>query len=197
MENHAKNTTSTRIKSKIKVCFKFIAKPTRPPWEGDLKPETDHNIRNVLLVGTALIATVTFQAGISPPGGVWQSDDKLGHKAGRAIYSDQRIPFQIFLLCNTIALTSSSFLLLCLTFRYPYFLEVFIATISMMGTYGSAIYCVTPYESVSFRLIFLAAPVPMVIRVLIWVFSAVFYYLVPNEWLKKIGCGRKEPISVR
>jgi hypothetical protein len=53
---------------------------------------------------------------------------------------------------------------LCLTFRYPYFLEVFIATISVMGTYGSAIYCVTPYESVSFRLIFLAAPVPMVIR---------------------------------
>jgi hypothetical protein len=50
---------------------------------------------------------------------------------------------------------------------------------------------------VSFRLIFLAAPVPMVIRVLIWVFSAVFYYLVPSEWLKKIGRGRKEPISVR
>jgi hypothetical protein len=178
MENHPKNTTSTRIKSKIKVCFKFIAEPTRPPLEGDLKQET-HDIRNVLLAGAALIATVTFQAGISPPGGVWQSDDKLGHKAGRAIYSDQRIPFQIFLLCNTIALTSSSFLLLCLTFRYPYFLEVFIATISMMGTYASAIYCVTPYESVSFRLIFLAAPVPMVIRVLIWVFSAVFYYKCP------------------
>nr|TKR75015.1 hypothetical protein D5086_0000289650 [Populus alba] len=190
MENHPNNTTSTRIKSKIKVCFKFISKPTTPPY---VKPEP-HDIRNVLLAGAVLIATVTFQAGICPPGGVWKSDDKLGHKAGRAIFSDQRIPFQIFLLCNTIALTSSSFLLLCLTFRYPYFLEVFIATISMMGTYGSAIYSVTPYESVSFRLIFLAAPVPIVIRVLIWVFSAVFDYLVvPNEWLKKIGCGRKEP----
>ncbi|KAJ6971952.1 hypothetical protein NC653_032490 [Populus alba x Populus x berolinensis] len=111
MENHPNNTTSTRIKRKIKVCFKFISKPTRPPLEGDLKPEP-HDIRNVLLAGAVLIATVTFQAGICPPGGVWQSDDKLGHKAGRAIYSDQRVPFQIFLLCNTIALTSSSFLLL-------------------------------------------------------------------------------------
>ncbi|CAK7347768.1 unnamed protein product [Dovyalis caffra] len=190
MENPPENTTSTSIKSKIKVCFRDIIRPTKPPWQGELKPDS-HNIRNVMLVGAALIATVTFQAGISPPGGVWQSDDKMGHKAGHAIYSDQRIPFLIFLLFNSIALTSSSFLLLCLTFRYPYFLEVFIATISMMGTYGSAIYCVTPYESVSFRLIFLAALSPMVIRLVIWVFRAVLYYLIPNDWLKKIGCGGK------
>ncbi|KAL3571767.1 hypothetical protein D5086_025671 [Populus alba] len=52
MENHPNNTTSTRIKSKIKVCFKSISKPTTPP---DVKPEP-HDIRNVLLAGAVLIA---------------------------------------------------------------------------------------------------------------------------------------------
>ncbi|KAJ6722620.1 hypothetical protein OIU74_007255 [Salix koriyanagi] len=51
--------------------LKYIISPTSPPW----KTETTGDIRNVMLVGAALIATVTFQAGIAPPGGVWQSDD--------------------------------------------------------------------------------------------------------------------------
>lgn len=156
-----------------KFLRKFII-PTVPPQK-DEKPPTD--IRNIMLVGAALIATVTFQAGISPPGGVWQSDDAQGHKAGHAIYSSQRLPFCIFLICNTIALTSSSFLLLCLTYGYPFFLEVLIATISMMATYGSAVFCVTPYESVSFRLIFLAALGPMLIRFSIWLFTHTFLHL--------------------
>jgi hypothetical protein len=163
---------STSNKTKIKPLHDIIL-PTRPPW----KTETNGDIRNVMLVGAALIATVTFQAGITPPGGVWQSDDNQGHRAGHAVYSDQKVPFQIFLICNTIALTSSIFLLLCLTFGYPYFLEVLIATISMMGTYSSGIYCITPYESVSFRLIFVAAPAPIVIRFVIWVVASAVRHL--------------------
>ena len=149
--------------------FKAIILPTSPPCK---TKTTGDDFRNVMLVGAALIATVTFQAGITPPGGVWQSDDNQGHRAGHAVYSDQKVPFQIFLIFNTIALTSSIFLLLCLTFGYPYFLEVLIATVSMMGTYSSGIYCITPYESVSFRLIFVAAPAPIVIRFVIWVVAS-------------------------
>ncbi|KAJ6400278.1 hypothetical protein OIU84_015849 [Salix udensis] len=121
--------------------------PTSPPWIRDIPGD----IRNFLLVGAALIATVTFQAGISPPGGVWQANDlETGQEAGRAVYSDQTVAFHIFLICNTMALTSSTFLLLCLTFGCPYFLEVLIAAVSMMGTYGSGIQCIAPDESVYF-----------------------------------------------
>ncbi|KAJ6971945.1 hypothetical protein NC653_032483 [Populus alba x Populus x berolinensis] len=160
--------SSTDNKTQINP-LKAIILPTIPPCK---TKTTGDDFRNVMLVGAALIATVTFQAGITPPGGVWQSDDNQGHRARHAVYSDQKVPFQIFLIFNTIALTSSIFLLLCLTFGYPYFLEVLIATVSMMGTYSSGIYCITPYESVSFRLIFVAAPAPLVIRFVIWVVAS-------------------------
>uniref|UniRef100_A0A2N9IFJ2 PGG domain-containing protein n=1 Tax=Fagus sylvatica TaxID=28930 RepID=A0A2N9IFJ2_FAGSY len=41
------------------------------------KPGIDSksDVRNALLVVATLIAAVTFQAGVNPPGGVWQEND--------------------------------------------------------------------------------------------------------------------------
>ncbi|KAJ6722623.1 hypothetical protein OIU74_007258 [Salix koriyanagi] len=47
---------------------------------------TTDDARNVWLVVVSLIAAVTFQAGVNPPGGVWQDGDH----AGRAIYASQK-----------------------------------------------------------------------------------------------------------
>ncbi|KAJ6400279.1 hypothetical protein OIU84_015850 [Salix udensis] len=55
----------------------------------DKNRHTPDDARNVLLVVVSLIAAVTFQAGVNPPGGVWQDGDH----AGRAIYASQKVPF--------------------------------------------------------------------------------------------------------
>jgi protein-S-isoprenylcysteine O-methyltransferase Ste14 len=136
--------------------------------------ELSNDIRNVMLVAVALVAAVTFQARISPPGGVWQdtkkdTDDQ--HVAGQVIYSSQRVPFYFFLICNTLAFSSSTYLLLSLTFGYPFFLEVLVATFSMSGTYAAAIFAVTPYVNVNFRLIALVAAQPIIIQPVIYLLS--------------------------
>ncbi|KAA8515827.1 hypothetical protein F0562_018562 [Nyssa sinensis] len=132
--------------------------------------DTTSDVRNVLLVVAALVAAVTFQAGVNPPGGVWQ-DDSNGHNAGRAIYGASKQAFYVFLIFNTLALSTSILILISLTFKFPFHFEILVATTSMIITYGSAVFAVTPEESVRFRYILLASAVPFVVRFLIEMFK--------------------------
>ncbi|XVE76827.1 hypothetical protein DITRI_Ditri13aG0011500 [Diplodiscus trichospermus] len=122
-----------------------------------------NDVWNVMLIVTTLVAAVTFQAGVNPPGGVWQ-DDNNGHLAGRAIYASRSGAYYVFLIFNTVALSASVLVIISLTYRFPFQLEVVVATISMIVTYGSAIFAVTPSESVAFRYAVLAASVPFIFR---------------------------------
>ncbi|KAI6702839.1 hypothetical protein NL676_011975 [Syzygium grande] len=125
-------------------------------------------VRAVLLVVATLIAAVTFQAGVNPPGGVWQ-ENKDGRTAGRAIYASDEKAFFVFLTSNTLALSSSILLIISLTWGFPFFLEVIIATVSMVMTYGASIFAITPTEAktVKFRYLLFIAAVPVVLRVVI------------------------------
>ncbi|KAJ9680512.1 hypothetical protein PVL29_019745 [Vitis rotundifolia] len=123
--------------------------------------------RNVLLIISGLIAAVTFQAGVNLPGGVWQDNDN-GHVAGTAIYASQKAAFYLFLIFNTMSLSTSLLLVLYLTHRFPFYGEIWVAIIGMGVTYGSAIFAVTPGHSVRFRYVMLAAVVPWLLRLCTW-----------------------------
>ena len=63
-----------------------------------------------------------------------------------------------------------------LTYNFPFHLEVLIATSSMLATYASAIFAVTPADySYRFRFILIAAALPFVLRVLIYMVKSKAY----------------------
>ncbi|XVF22854.1 hypothetical protein REPUB_Repub12eG0207000 [Reevesia pubescens] len=138
-------------------------------YQGD---DTSH-VRDVMLIIATLIAAVTFQAGVNPPGGVWQDNDD-GHVAGRAIYASESAAYYVFLFFNTMALSASILIIMSLTYRFPFHLEVMVATISMIVTYGSAIFAVTPHEYSKFRYIIAAAALPFIIRCWIQLLNFLF-----------------------
>ena len=144
----------------------------KPSWftlKYEQHRETVSETRNVLLIVVALIIAVTFQAGVNPPGGVWQ-DESYGHKAGTAIYADREHAFYLFLISNTLALSTSVLVLICLTNRFPYYLELWIAITAMFVSYGSAVLAIAPEETVRFRYVLGAGFLPFGVRVLIQLF---------------------------
>ena len=142
------------------------------------KKDQAGDVRNILLIVATLIAAVTFQSGVNPPGGVWQDTigakgGLKGHVAGTAIYASREADFYVFLICNTVALSTSVLVIMSLTYNFPFHLEVLIATASMLATYASAIFAVTPAGySFRFRFILIAAALPFVLRVLIYMIKS-------------------------
>lgn len=64
-------------------------------------------LQQTLMVVASLFATMAFQVGVNPPGGVWQDDSKKGdlkeHLAGKAVLAyEYPVPYSFFMWCNTI-----------------------------------------------------------------------------------------------
>lgn len=108
--------TSQKSNSKLPV-----KKPKQIDWLG--------RKRSSLMVVASLIATIAFQAAVSPPGGVWQEDylvDSDGnpvedpHNAGKSVMADNDpLQYGQFMIMNTIAFLSSLSIILLLVSGLP------------------------------------------------------------------------------
>ncbi|KAE8055479.1 hypothetical protein FH972_012319 [Carpinus fangiana] len=70
-----------------------------------------NDTRNILLVVAALLVTVTFQATLSPPGGVWQEDNSQ-HYAGTAVMHEYL--FVVLAVLNLISFFITVFIIFVL-----------------------------------------------------------------------------------
>ncbi|KAL3497438.1 hypothetical protein ACH5RR_040170 [Cinchona calisaya] len=119
--------------------------------------------RDALMVVASLIATMAFQAGVNPAGGVWQDDltvDAQGnpvsnpHRAGEAVMAQNHPKYyRYFVRANTVAFVSSLSIILLLIsglpFRRAFFLWglmiiMWLTITAIALTYGISIVIVTP-----------------------------------------------------
>ncbi|VAI62332.1 unnamed protein product [Triticum turgidum subsp. durum] len=120
------------------------AKPPVQPWE--------YSLRKYLLLLAALVVTVTYAAGFSPPGGVWQTAHD-GQPAGDPIIRGTHYRrYLAFFYCNATAFAASLVvivLILILAVRHdkkgkdsrwvvvPLRLVMVLDLLSLMGAYGA------------------------------------------------------------
>ncbi|KAG8076087.1 hypothetical protein GUJ93_ZPchr0006g42706 [Zizania palustris] len=99
--------------------FKRTDEPETPGQmeeTGDSNPEKNlEQNRSFLLVLASLAATVTYTAGLNPPGGFWPDDSKPSHLAGDPVLRDHYPRrFKAFLICNATAFAGSLVIIIML-----------------------------------------------------------------------------------
>ncbi|OIT07813.1 ankyrin repeat-containing protein [Nicotiana attenuata] len=159
-------------------------------------------VRDTLLVIAILIATATYQAVLSPPGGVWQ--DTYWPDANNSTRNDGKVPspritgqsvmgtinpitYGLFLVFNSIGFFVSLHMINFLTVGFPLQLELQVSLVALIATYDTVMSAITPIRGIS---IFFS------------IFSSVFPILLPyitmlvrNYWKKPRFLSRRRNCS--
>lgn len=136
--------------------------------------------RNAMLVIAILIATATYQAVLSPPGGVWQ-DDSLSsnnngtdttkpHMAGQAVMgSKSMVLFGLFIFFNSVGFFTSLNMIYVLTSGFPLQLELQVSMCALILTYDTSMTFMTANNvlSVLFTVVSIALPIAIPIATMV------------------------------
>ncbi|MFQ6625678.1 hypothetical protein Gotur_004901, partial [Gossypium turneri] len=115
--------------------------------------ESSTETQNALMVVAVLIASVTYQAILSPPSGFWDADklnsqtvtvQKRTMMPGEAVMADDPEVFAVFIVFNAIGFFASLAMISLLTSGFPLRAGLRPAIISMTGTYVIAVIYMGP-----------------------------------------------------
>ncbi|KAL6513547.1 hypothetical protein OROGR_021033 [Orobanche gracilis] len=162
---------------------KSASKKLRDYFKYDITRDSPGKARDTLLVIAILIATATYQAVLSPPGGVWQDDfraegentttttnlsgrpkEPRSHTAGQAVMGTQMpIPYGLFLVFNSFGFYMSLHMMDFLTLGLPLQFELRAALFALIATYDVCMAAITPRGGilVFFNVLSMILPVVM------------------------------------
>ncbi|CAA2983207.1 ankyrin repeat-containing BDA1-like [Olea europaea subsp. europaea] len=148
----------------------------------DKTKDSPSKVRHTLLVVAVLITTATYQAALSPPGGVWQDDysptsnttntadtqsPPPPHTAGRAVMGTH-IPvlYGLFLFFNSIGFFMSIHMITFLTNKIPLQLELLVSLVALITTYDICMVAIAPNGTLSMFFNILSGVLPALIPIM-------------------------------
>ncbi|KAL1546519.1 ankyrin repeat-containing protein BDA1-like [Salvia divinorum] len=140
----------------------------------DKMKESPSKARNTVLIITVLIVTATYQAVLSPPGGVWQEDfwpddaknssSSKRHTAGQSVMGTNRyVSYGLFLVFNTMGFIMSVHLINFLMQGFPMQFELRVALFALTATYDTCMVAIAPPGILSNSFIVLSVMMPLII----------------------------------
>lgn len=98
-----------------------FAHPKSPQTDNELRDANAKDLarrRNLLFILAILAATVTYQAGLNPPGGIWPDENSKGGKPGNPVLQDSHPErYDVFYYSNAVSFVSSVAVIILLVNR--------------------------------------------------------------------------------
>lgn len=190
---HTESTSAWKI-------FRYIESHWLKYFRFKMGRDAPNDVRNALLVVAVLITTATYQAGLSPPGGVWQDntkpnddnckiattlfaeDSKEHQTPGKVIMGHKK--FLLFAFFNSAGFYTSLAMIFILTIGFPTRELLHFSLVSLLVTYISSMATISPKRGPNRRfvlLLLLSLPI-------LYIITTVLMTMVLSMSRKKLNC---------